>query len=95
MASSRTKVFEAMPTTGVPPQLWLDWDDYNRLLNALMKASRSRKRSKRSGDIRPHPDFRTVELRMCDRHHHLARDGDNRRDCTVDGDEDRRNDRCG
>ena len=65
MASSRTKVFEAMPTTGVPPQL-KDWNDYNRLLNALMKAGTIETVKEIWWDIRPHPDFGTVELRMCD-----------------------------
>lgn len=65
MASSRTKVFEAMPTTGVPPQL-KDWDDYNRLLNALVHAGTIETVKEIWWDIRPHPDFGTVELRMCD-----------------------------
>ena len=65
MASARTKVFEAMPTTGIPPQL-ADWDDYNRLLNALMQAGTIETVKEIWWDIRPHPDFGTVELRMCD-----------------------------
>ena len=65
MASSRTKVFEAMPTTGVPPQL-ADWDDYNQLLTALMRAGTIESVKEIWWDIRPHPDFGTVELRMCD-----------------------------
>lgn len=65
MASSRTKVFEAMPTTGVPPQL-RDWNDFNRLLNALIKAGTIESVKEIWWDIRPHPGFGTVELRMCD-----------------------------
>ncbi len=65
MASSRTKVFEAMPTTGIPPQL-ADWDDYNRLLNALIHAGTIETIKEIWWDIRPHPNFGTVELRMCD-----------------------------
>lgn len=65
LASTRTKIFETMPTTGIPPQL-ADWDAYNQLLDALIKAGTIETIREVWWDIRPHPDFGTVELRMSD-----------------------------
>lgn len=65
MASARTKIFEGMPTTGVPPQL-RDWDEYNELLEALIAAGTIESNKEIWWDVRPHPGFGTVELRMCD-----------------------------
>ncbi len=65
MASARTKIFEGMPTTGVPPQL-ADWNEYNELLEALINAGTIETNKEIWWDVRPHPGFGTVELRMCD-----------------------------
>lgn len=65
MASARTKIFEGMPTTGVPPQL-RDWTEYNELLEALINAGTIESNKEIWWDVRPHPGFGTVELRMCD-----------------------------
>lgn len=65
MASARTKIFEGMPTTGIPPQL-ADWDQYNELLEALINAGTIETNKEIWWDIRPHPGFGTVELRMSD-----------------------------
>lgn len=65
MASSRTKVFEGLPTTGIPPQL-KNWDAYEEFLSALINAGTIQSVKEVWWDIRPHPDFGTVELRMCD-----------------------------
>lgn len=65
MASARTKVFEGMPTTGIPPQL-KDWQAYEGFVSALLNAGTIESIKSVWWDIRPHPGFGTVELRMCD-----------------------------
>lgn len=65
LASTRTKVFEAMPTTGLPPLL-SDWNEFTSLLDTLITAGSIDTVREIWWDIRPHPGFGTVELRMCD-----------------------------
>ena len=65
LASARTKVFEAMPTTGLPPYL-ANWTDFNSFLDTLIAAGSIETVREVWWDIRPHPGFGTVELRMCD-----------------------------
>ncbi len=65
MASARTKVFEGLPTAGLPPQLD-DWSDFESFMTTLRRAGCIQSVREVWWDIRPHPDFGTVELRMCD-----------------------------
>jgi carboxylate-amine ligase len=65
LASARTKVFEGLPTAGLPPRLE-DWSDFERLMETLLTAEAIRSIREVWWDVRPHPDFGTVELRMCD-----------------------------
>lgn len=65
LASVRTKVFEALPTAGLPAQL-RDWQDFDAFMQGLLRADVIRSIREVWWDIRPHPDFGTVELRMCD-----------------------------
>ena len=65
LASTRTKVFETMPTTGLPPLL-ADWNEFTSLLDTLITAGSIDTVREIWWDIRPHPGFGTVELRMCD-----------------------------
>lgn len=65
LASARTKVFEVMPTAGLPPQL-TGWGEFERFLDALIRAGSISTVREVWWDIRPHPGFGTVELRMCD-----------------------------
>lgn len=65
MASSRTKVFESLPTAGLPPQLH-SWPEFQHFMDALITAEAITSVREVWWDIRPHPDFGTVELRMCD-----------------------------
>jgi glutamate---cysteine ligase / carboxylate-amine ligase len=65
MASARTKVFEGMPTADLPPEL----DDYGHfevLMDQMHQAGAIRTVRELWWDIRPHPGFGTVELRVCD-----------------------------
>ncbi len=65
MASSRTKVFEGLPTAGLPPRL-ADWPEFEALMQGLLTAQVISSIREIWWDCRPHPDFGTVELRMCD-----------------------------
>ena len=65
LASTRTKIFEAMPTTGLPPVL-SDWNEFNVFLDTLITAGTIETVREVWWDIRPHPGYGTVELRMCD-----------------------------
>jgi len=65
LASSRSVVFGALPTAGPPHQLarWSEFEDY---MDTLLRAGTIRSIKEVWWDIRPHPDFGTVEIRMFD-----------------------------
>jgi carboxylate-amine ligase len=65
LASSRTKVFEGLPTAGLP-QLLGGWDEFQELMTTLIAAKAISSIREIWWDIRPHPNFGTVELRICD-----------------------------
>ncbi|MDQ4130098.1 MAG: glutamate-cysteine ligase family protein, partial [Actinomycetota bacterium] len=65
LASARSKVFEALPTAGLPYQ-FSDWPEFERFMTALVRAKAIKTIREVWWDIRPHPDFGTVELRICD-----------------------------
>jgi glutamate---cysteine ligase / carboxylate-amine ligase len=65
LASSRTKVFEGLPTAGLPALLQ-DWEEFQELMTTLISAKAISSIREIWWDIRPHPNFGTVELRICD-----------------------------
>jgi carboxylate-amine ligase len=65
LASCRSKVFEGLPTAGLPAPIE-SWDDFERFMDTLVSAEAISTIREVWWDIRPHPDFGTVELRMCD-----------------------------
>lgn len=65
LASSRSKVFETLPTAGLNPHLD-GWAEFESLMGTLVAAECIRTVREIWWDVRPHPDFGTVELRMCD-----------------------------
>ena len=65
LASSRSKVFEGLPTAGLPQQL-ASWGEFEKLMHTLMTARAISSIREIWWDIRPHPNFGTVELRICD-----------------------------
>ena len=65
LASSRTKVFESMPTAGLPYQL-SGWDEFETYMETLISTNSIESVREVWWDIRPHPGFGTVELRICD-----------------------------
>ncbi len=65
MASCRSKVFENLPTAGLPYQL-SGWAEFEEFMGTLVAAEAITSIREVWWDIRPHPDFGTVELRICD-----------------------------
>ncbi|MGI8778142.1 MAG: glutamate--cysteine ligase [Acidimicrobiales bacterium] len=65
MASSRSTVFESLPTAGLPYQL-SGWAEFEEFMGTLVAAQAITSIREVWWDIRPHPDFGTVELRICD-----------------------------
>jgi carboxylate-amine ligase len=65
LASYRSKIFEALPTAGLPYQL-SGWDAFESYMDALVSSHAIESIREVWWDIRPHPNFGTVELRICD-----------------------------
>ena len=65
LASARSKVFEGLPTAGLPHQLdgWAQFEDY---METLIKTQTISSIKEVWWDIRPHPTYGTVELRIAD-----------------------------
>ncbi|MBA2564595.1 MAG: carboxylate-amine ligase [Gemmatimonadetes bacterium] len=63
--SYRSKVFERFPRTGIPDYFgsWADFESYVRL---LMRTNCMLDGKQIWWDIRPHPNFPTLEFRACD-----------------------------
>lgn len=65
LASSRSKVFEALPTAGLPYQL-SGWDEFEAFMETLIESGTIESIKEVWWDIRPHPTYGTVEMRVCD-----------------------------
>jgi carboxylate-amine ligase len=65
LASARSKVFEGLPTAGLPDQL-SGWAQFEELMGTLVSSGTIETIREVWWDIRPHPGFGTVELRICD-----------------------------
>lgn len=65
LASSRSKVFEGLPTAGLPHQL-NDWAQFEQYMETLIKTGTIASIKEVWWDVRPHPTYGTVELRICD-----------------------------
>jgi carboxylate-amine ligase len=65
LASSRSAVFENLPTAGLPYVL-SGWAEFETFMGTLLSAGAISTIREVWWDIRPHPDFGTVELRICD-----------------------------
>ena len=63
--SYRCKVFERFPRTGIP-DVFANWADYETFVNLLVKTNCIDNGKKIWWDIRPHPFFKTLEVRVCD-----------------------------
>jgi len=65
LRSYRTKIFETLPVAGLPFS-FKDWDDYKRIVDCYLATGTIKTIRELWWDVRPHPDFGTVELRICD-----------------------------
>ncbi len=65
LASTRTKIFEGLPTAGLPYQL-ADWAEFEEYMETQISTKAIESVREVWWDVRPHPDFGTVELRICD-----------------------------
>ncbi len=65
LASARSKVFEGLPTAGLPYSL-SGWDAFEEYMDTLISSKTIESIREVWWDIRPHPNFGTVELRICD-----------------------------
>ena len=65
LASCRSKIFESLPTAGLPYRL-LNWAEFQRLMITLVSAKAIESIREIWWDVRPHPKFGTIEVRICD-----------------------------
>lgn len=65
LMSYRSKLFEALPLAGMPDAL-KDWEEYTNLVQILREGGIIQSVKDIWWDVRPHPDFGTVEIRICD-----------------------------
>jgi glutamate---cysteine ligase / carboxylate-amine ligase len=65
LASTRTPIFRAFPRTGIPPT-YDGWEDYERSIDFMVQARVIPDYTFMWPDVRPHPDFGTVEVRVMD-----------------------------
>jgi carboxylate-amine ligase len=65
LASSRMPVFRAFPRVGIPPY-YKDWDDYERRIAFMVHTKVIEDYTFLWYDVRPHPNFGTVEVRAMD-----------------------------
>ena len=66
LQSSRIKVFDAFPRSGMPAAMPGGWDEYAALLERGQATGLIPDHSYIWWDVRPHPEFGTIEVRICD-----------------------------
>jgi carboxylate-amine ligase len=65
LASTRMPIFRAFPRVGIPPY-YHDFEDYERRINFMVEAGVMQDSTFLWYDVRPHPKFGTVEVRVMD-----------------------------
>jgi len=65
LATSRIKIFEELPNAGIP-YYFQNWEEYHELLRNLIRTNSIDTVRDIWWDIRPHPIFGTLEIRVCD-----------------------------
>ena len=70
LASSRTPIFRAFPRVGIPPT-YKDWADYEQRIEFMITAGVIEDYTYLWHDVRPHPNFGTVEVRVMDSQTHI------------------------
>lgn len=70
LASTRTPIFRAFPRVGIPPT-YKDWEDYERRIDFMVRSRVIEDYTYLWHDVRPHPMFGTVEIRVMDSQTHV------------------------
>jgi carboxylate-amine ligase len=70
LASTRMPIFRAFPRVGIPPY-YDGWDDYERRINFMVDTGVMSDYTWLWYDVRPHPNFGTVEVRAMDAQTHV------------------------
>jgi glutamate---cysteine ligase / carboxylate-amine ligase len=65
LASTRTKIFEAFPRSGLPPA-FSSYEEFELLVERAVRTNSFPDYTYIWWDIRPHPRLGTIELRICD-----------------------------
>jgi carboxylate-amine ligase len=65
LATTRIKIFEELPNAGIP-YYFKDWASYSDLVDQLIRTNSIDTVRDIWWDIRPHPIFGTLEIRICD-----------------------------
>ena len=65
LKSYRCKVFDKFPRTNIP-DTFTSWPDYEGFVNLLVRTGCIDNAKKIWWDVRPHPFFSTLEVRICD-----------------------------
>ena len=65
LCSYRAKLFEALPLAGLPDDFG-SWTVFQNIIAMLMESDIINQVRDIWWDVRPHPDFGTVEIRICD-----------------------------
>ena len=65
LASTRTPIFRAFPRVGIPPT-YRDWEDYEKRIDFMIRSRVIEDYTYLWHDVRPHPHFGTVEVRVMD-----------------------------
>jgi carboxylate-amine ligase len=70
LASTRTPIFRAFPRVGMPPS-YRNWDDYAERIEFMVGTRTIADYTYLWYDVRPHPNFGTVEVRVMDSQTHV------------------------
>jgi carboxylate-amine ligase len=70
LRSTRMPIFRAFPRVGIPPY-YDGWDDYERRIGFMVDAGVMTDYTWLWYDVRPHPNFGTVEMRAMDAQTHV------------------------
>jgi carboxylate-amine ligase len=65
LRSTRSKIFDSFPRSGIP-QTFESWQEWEALVRRAMNAGAIGDYTYIWWDVRPHPRFGTVEVRICD-----------------------------
>jgi carboxylate-amine ligase len=65
LASTRVKIFDAFPRSGLPPA-FASFEEFERLVERGVRTGSFEDYTYIWWDLRPHPKFGTIEIRICD-----------------------------